>query len=425
MGLSRHRREHAAHLVAGGFHTHFRSRHFEHFVECHSADGFDLPHQRPCVVPRAPLGHDDVLATAQFCSCADRVFLAEDFRSGRVERFDDRLAVTGNLVSRFSNHLFVHGHQLVGTEPNLPGTAEVKRHAIACEGVAGNDRAGRGVAVGLGPDLFCKVRIVTAPEVNPALVGHEHIVKDQVVAPMINVHAATFQSVALLAVALEKVAGDQGRARVARPNTADRVAYDAIAQVLVAEGERVLDPVRGGIREIVSNQQIVGIATALVPFNRMLASFPDGLTAGETEETVATVCHGVFGKDILIILLEGKNARRVLAAVVHIVTVTAHAEIKGVAADDIPGAPPQGDSPAGVEREIIVIDFGRGDAVKAQRILAMPDPRVAHGHPGGLFHINRRAVIREPLMLVVIVAVEPVTGVFCPRRGFQPRPPVV
>jgi hypothetical protein len=49
----------------------------------------------------------------------------------------------------------------------------------------------------------------SAPEVNPALVRHERIVKDEVVPTVIDIHAAPFEPVAHFAVAFEVVAGDE------------------------------------------------------------------------------------------------------------------------------------------------------------------------------------------------------------------------
>ena len=67
----------------------------------------------------------------------------------------------------------------------------------------------------------------------------------------------------------------------------------------------------------------------------MLADLADGLTAGKAEKAVAAVRHRVLGEDILVILLEYKDARGILPAVVHAMTVAADAEIHGVTADDV------------------------------------------------------------------------------------------
>src|ERR1035438_912971 len=98
------------------------------------------------------------------------------------------------------------------------------------------------------------------------------------------------------------------------------------------------------------------MAPALVPFDRMLANLAYGLTASKAEETVTAVRDRVLGEDVLVILLEHEDPRGVLPAVVNPMTVTADAEVNGVPADDVARASPQGDPPAGVEGEVIVID---------------------------------------------------------------------
>ena len=314
---------------------------------------------------------------------------------------------------------------LLAPRVTSPGPAEVERDGVALEGVAGNDRAGRGVAVGLGPALLLEVRVRSAPEVDAAFVGHERVVDDDVVAAVIDVDAAPFEAVAHLAVALEVIAGDERFARVAGPDAADGVADDPVLQILVAEGEGVLDAVGRGIGKIVADEQIVGVAAALVPFDRMLADLADGLAAGKAEEAVAAVRHRVLGEDVLVVLLEHEDPGRILPAVVDAMAVAADAEIDGVAADDVARAPPQGDAPAGVEREVVVVDLRARDAVQAQRVLAVPDPRVADGHAGGLLDIDGRGVVGEPLLLVVVVAEEPVAAILGHGRGLQVRPPVV
>jgi hypothetical protein len=103
---------------------------------------------------------------------------------------------------------------------------------------------------------------------------------------------------------------------------------------------------RRGIGEIIPDQQVVGVATTLVPIDRVLADLVYGLTAGEAEEAVATVRHRVLSEDILIVLLECEDTRGVLPAVVHPMTVSAHAKVNRIAADDVALTPPQSDSPA-------------------------------------------------------------------------------
>ncbi len=127
--------------------------------------------------------------------------------------------------------------------------------------------------------------------------------------------------------------------------------------------------------------------------DRMLADLAQGLAAGKAEEAVAAVRHGVLGEDVLVVLLEHEDPRGVLPAVVHAVTVAADAEVDGVAADDVARAPPQGDAPAGVEREVVVVDPRGRDAVQAQGVLAVPDARVADGHAGGVLDVDGRAVV--------------------------------
>src|SRR5690349_374364 len=49
----------------------------------------------------------------------------------------------------------------------------------------------------------------------------------------------------------------------------------------------------------------------------------------------------------------------------------------------------------------------------------MPNPRVAHRHPAGLLDIKCRAIIRQPLVLIVIVTKEPITLVLGLGRGLE------
>src|SRR5262249_32718610 len=144
--------------------------------------------------------------------------------------------------------------QPIRAEGDIAGAAEVKREIVTRETVPGDDRPGGCVAVHLAPFPFFELGVETAPEVDPAFVADERVFENEIITTVIDVNTASFEAVTQLAVLFQIVPGNDGLAGVPCPDAADRIADDPIGQVLVAERERVLDPMSSRIREIVSHQ---------------------------------------------------------------------------------------------------------------------------------------------------------------------------
>src|SRR4029079_15769794 len=97
----------------------------------------------------------------------------------------------------------------------------------------------------------------------------ETVEEDQVVASVVDIDAPALEAISHLAVIPEVIADDKCLAGVTGPNSANRITYDPIFDVTVAERKGVFDAVRGRIGEIIVDQQIVRVATPFVPCARV------------------------------------------------------------------------------------------------------------------------------------------------------------
>ena len=363
------------------------------------------------MIPWPPVGHDDVLSAAQMGARADRAGPAQH-RIGR------RLRVSGGLVRGLVHldilvllHACVHLVQLVPAHGDLTGASEVQGECVFVELIGLDEIVPGGRAIGLGPGLLGKVALGIPPQMHAALVGLEDIVYNAIVLAVFNVHAAALQSIGHVPVADKMIVCDERVLGIAAPHTADRILDQAVAVEDVAKGEGHFNTMGRRIGEIILDEKVSVVAASLIPCRRMGAGFTQGFAPGKAEEAVPAVCGGVFRDDVVAVLLKHEDAGRVLSAVVHTVTVAAHAEVTGISCDEVVAASPHGNAPARVEREVVVVDFAIGDAIEYQGVLTVPDPAVVYDQVIGVFYVDRGPVVDTPFILVVVVRVEPVAAI--------------
>ncbi len=263
--------------------------------------------------------------------------------------------VNGN-VALLSRRLFDIREDILA-ERHFARSTKVIRQLIARERVSSDQIVCGFRAVGPGPRRARQVAGVRPPQVHAALVVCEGVLDDPIGPAVFDVYAASLQAIRHLAVTFDVVPRDQSVLRIAAPDSAYGILDKAVAVEDIAEGERHLDAMGRSIGEIVADKQVLVVATPFVPIRRIAPGLAQRFAACETEEPVTAVGGRVLGDDVFVVLLEQEYAGRILAAIVHPVAVSAHAEVAGVAADHVAAASPHRDAPAGVEGEIVVVDL--------------------------------------------------------------------
>src|SRR6185436_6614015 len=109
-----------------------------------------------------------------------------------------------------------------------------------------------------------KLLVVRPPEVHAALVAAELVRLDPVLVSVLDVDAAALEAVTHLAVARELVEVDQGLLGIAAPDAADGILDEQVLEEPVPEAERHLEPMGGGVGQVVVHEDVVVAPAALV-----------------------------------------------------------------------------------------------------------------------------------------------------------------
>ena len=163
-------------------------------------------------------------------------------------------------------------------------------------------------------------------------------------------------------------------------------------------GKRDFHAVGGGITEVISINQVVVAPT--------LAGVHSGLS-GPQEQSVAGMCDGVEGDEVVAALFIEQDTCRVLSAFVEPVGVAAHVPVEEIVHDLVPAAAVHAYSESGVIVEVIVVHNSFGAARHEQCVLASGSLAALYGGTGAVFQVNSGAVT-QPFVLFVLVIAQPV-----------------
>ena len=115
----------------------------------------------------------------------------------------------------------------------------------------------------------------------------EKVIPDRVPRPVLDVDPATLEPIAGVPVTPENIVRDQGVLAVSAPDAADRVGLEDILEDAVSKAEGELEPVGGGVRQVVPDEQVVVVAQAGVILR--VAALAQSLTPRERKDPIARV----------------------------------------------------------------------------------------------------------------------------------------
>lgn len=210
------------------------------------------------------------------------------------------------------------------------------------------------VTVAFAKGVLEKMVVTIPPDMYTLFASIEDIFLDYVVLAMLDRNSIFAEC--------EVIKANQGVSGVTCPDSPFAV-EECIVNEDVPIGERRLDTVHDGIREIVPKDEI-SVAPAL-------AGMHERFVARIEEESVSAVSGAVVGKKVVAALLVHEDSGGVLPAGVDTVAVAADAEIEMVSDHAAEVRSPHGQSPTRHERHVIVFDNGVVGADDAEAVLAV------------------------------------------------------